>query len=453
MFDKRRALLDRFLASRRRSAQEAALQLELLAEFTILDRDDLDPTGEFTHLEIAAITHSGVRFVQDWLALASTVTTRLPRTLAALRSGDVDLYHVRRIADATDVLSDELAAQVEDELISRVPEWSPRQLNYHLRRAVNRADPEAAAARATAAQEARHVRHTALDDGAGLLQIQGDAERTQLAHDRVRTIAHQLKTSGDTRTMDQIAADVALDCLAGKDFKHAKIRVWLTLPAVTALGVAEKPGYLAGYGWIPAQRALELAAQEDATWQRVLTDPATGEAIDVGRNKYRPPAALRDHIHTKYPTCTGPGCRRPAHLCDGDHRVPFPEGPTSPENVHPACRPHHRTKTHGGWRIEKTANGTLVWITKHGYRFHHQPDPVADPEPHPTSRLDPSTDPPTGSSTNPRPNSHANSRPTLRPIPSRAEAQPPTRSSTRPRPHFRSGPRLDSQAESRPAPT
>jgi len=376
----RRALLDRFLASQRRSAHEAALQLELLAEFAVLDRDNLDPVGEFTHREIAAIAHVSEVFAQDWLALAETVITRLPRTLAALRAGDIDLYQVRRVAEATEVLSDDMAAQVEQELIPQAGEWSPRQLNYHLRRAVERVDPAAAAARAKAKQGARQVIHTGLADGVGLVRIQGDVEHTQLAYDRVRAIARQLKTSGDGRTVDQIAADVALDCLAGKSFEHAKVHVWLTLPATTALGVDDKPGYLAGYGWLPAQRALELAAQQDATWQRVLTEPATGQVLDVGRRKYRIPAALRDHVQASHQTCTGPGCRRPAHTCDSDHVVPFPLGATSLENLGPACRPHHRAKTHGGWRVVKTGNGELVWITKHGYPFRYQPDPIAAPE-------------------------------------------------------------------------
>ncbi|MPZ82319.1 MAG: hypothetical protein GEV28_18735 [Actinophytocola sp.] len=43
---------------------------------------------------------------------------------------------------------------------------------------------------------------------------------------------------------------MASDCLAGKGFEHAKIQVRLTLPATTASGVDDKPGHLAGYGWL-----------------------------------------------------------------------------------------------------------------------------------------------------------------------------------------------------------
>jgi hypothetical protein len=126
-----------------------------------------------------------------------------------------------------------------------------------------------------------------------------------------------------------------------------------------------------------------LAVQKDAVWQRILTDPLTGHAVDVGRRKYRPPAALRDHLDAIYPTCTGPGCRKPAHLCDLDHVTPFPLGTTDQETLRPACRSHHRAKTHGGWQVELSNSRGLTWVTKHGYRFTHEPEPIADPEPAP----------------------------------------------------------------------
>jgi hypothetical protein len=396
MFERGRVLVDRLLALRKAEAGNQAAQLKVLAEFAALDRETGDPLGEFTHREIAAVTKVSERYAAAWLAFAETLTTRLPATLTALEAGTIDQYKARRITQVTDILSGELAGRVEDEVLPQAEEWNPRQLNDRLRRAVARVDPAAAAARAAAAREARRVLHDATDDGAGLLSIQGDVERTQLAYLRIQAIAHQLKSTGDTRTVDQIAADVALDCLAGKDFKHAKVHVWLTLPATTALGVDDKPAHLAGYGWLPAQRALELAAQQDATWQRVLTDPATGQVLDVGRRRYRPPAALRDHLRASHPTCAGPGCIRPAAQCDQDHLVPFPAGPTSAANLRPLCRPHHRMKTFGGWRVEPAADGLgLVWITKHGYRVPYVPDPVADPEP----------SPPPDSETVPRPGS------------------------------------------------
>jgi len=383
MFDEGHELLVEGIAMERRCAQDAAEVLDRIARFVALHPGG---DGEFVHLEVAAAFRWTVSFAQNRIAFAVALATRLPATFAALRAGEIDEYKARRIMTATEVLSDELIARVEAEIVGMAGEWNAGQLNNRLRRAVARADPVAAAARAAAKTEARRVIHENLDDGAGLLEIQGDVERTRLAYGRVRAIATHIKTTGgsDGRTLDQITSDVALDCLAGKEFQNATVHVWLTLPGTTALGVDNTPGFLAGYGTIPAQRALKLATQTDATWQRVVTDPVTGHAIDVGRNTYSPPAALRDHLRVSYPTCTGPGCVRPAHQCDQDHVVPFPQGPTNNENLRPACRPHHRAKTHGGWQIEHLEGGRgLTWTTRHGFRFTHQPDPIADPEPIP----------------------------------------------------------------------
>jgi len=378
MFDDGYEVLSRGIGRVRCIARETAELLGELARFVGLGSE------EFAHLEVAAAFGWSVPYAQNRIALAVALTTRLPATFAALRAGEIEEFKARRIVEAAEVLSDEAIARVEAEIVAQAGELNGQQLNYRLRRAVARADPEAVAARAVAKSAARRVVREHLGDGAALLSLQGDVERVQLAHDRIRAVARQIRSAGDGRTMDQITADVGLDCLAGKGFENVKVHVRLTLPASTVLGVDTKPGFLAGYGWLPAQRALELAAQEDAVWQRILTDPLTGHAVDVGRRKYRPPAALRDHIEASYPTCTGPGCVRPAHVCDLDHVTAFPWGPTDQENVRPACRPHHRAKTHGGWRVEKSPNGRdLTWVTKHGFRVTHEPEPIADPEPAP----------------------------------------------------------------------
>jgi len=363
-----------------RAARETAELLDRIARFVALNADG----DEFAHVEVAAVYRWTVPFAQRRIAFAVALSTRFPATFAAFRAGDIEEYTARRIVEATEVLSDEAIARVEAAIAAQAGEWNSQQLNYQLRKAVAHADPEAAARRAAMRVAARHMSSEQLDDAVGLLSFLGEIERVNLARDQVKAIAQQIKTAGDDRTLNQIRVDVGLDLLAGKGFENAKVHVYLTLPATTALGVDSKPGYLAGYGWLPAQRALELAAQKDAVWQRILTDPLTGHAVDVGRRKYTPPAALRDHIRATYLMCTGPGCVRPAHSCDLDHVTPFPAGATDRYNVKPACRLHHLVKTHGGWRVDLSDNGLgLTWITKHGFRFTHEPEPIADPDPAP----------------------------------------------------------------------
>ncbi|NHT17847.1 DUF222 domain-containing protein [Cellulomonas sp. IC4_254] len=63
--------------------------------------------------------------------------------------------------------------------------------------------------------------------------------------------------------------------------------VRLTISASTLLGLDDQPADLDGYGPIDAVRARALAA--GGVWRRVVTDPVTGQVLDVGRTRYRPP--------------------------------------------------------------------------------------------------------------------------------------------------------------------
>ncbi|WP_460402567.1 HNH endonuclease signature motif containing protein [Actinophytocola sediminis] len=333
---------------------------------------------------MAALFGMSLRAAQRRLDLAITLATRLPLTLEAVKQGRFDSYRASRIADAVALLSDQDAATVEAEVVPQAGDLAPAPLNRLLGRVIRRVDASVIQRRHEQRMAERRVDAYPTEDGCAAFTVHGPADRVHLADERVNAIARRLKETGaaEGRTLDQLRADVALDLLAGKDFEHAKVTVQLTLPAATALGVTTAPAQLAGYGDLPAQRALVLAGQTDATWRRILTDPATGQAVDVGRRRYTPPAALRDQVRAELPTCTGPGCVRPAYRCDIDHRQPFPDGPTDRDNLHPACRRHHRAKTLGGWRV-RDQERTLVWFFPAGYHYPHRPEPIADPDPPP----------------------------------------------------------------------
>jgi hypothetical protein len=62
-----------------------------------------------------------------------------------------------------------------------------------------------------------------------------------------------------------------------------------------------------------------------------------------------------------------PGCNRRAETCDLDHTKPHAQGGTTcPCNLVPGCRPHHRAKTHSGWRYIIVDPGTYLWQSPHG---------------------------------------------------------------------------------------
>jgi hypothetical protein len=157
--------------------------------------------------------------------------------------------------------------------------------------------------------------------------------------------------------------------------------VRLTIAASTLLGLDDAPADLDGYGPIDAVRARALA--DGGIWRRIVTDPVTGQVLDVGRQRYRPPAALDELVRTRDGTCAAPGCTVPACGCDLDHTEEFhpqpgadpdaPLGRTDADNLGPLCHRHHRLKTDGGFRLRQISSGLFEWITPTGHRYLTRP--------------------------------------------------------------------------------
>jgi Domain of unknown function (DUF222) len=132
-------------------------------------------------------------------------------------------------------------------------------------------------------------------------------------------------------------------------------------------GTSDHPGYLAGFGILPAESVREVA--KSATLKPL--DVPAAVAPDPG---YRPSAATREFIRWRDLTCRWPGCDRPAERCDVDHTVPWPDGPTHPSNNKPYCRVHHLIKTfYGGWRDQQMADGTIVLTAPTGHIYTTEP--------------------------------------------------------------------------------
>ena len=147
----------------------------------------------------------------------------------------------------------------------------------------------------------------------------------------------------------------------------------VTIPIDSLAGLTDAPGILNGFGVIPAEVARRLAAG-DARWRHILTSRASGAVLDVGTLSYRPPAALDRHVRLRDGTCRFPGCAVPARECDLDHLVPFPEGPTSADNLHALCRRHHGLKHDEGWTVDPLPDHALRWTSPLGATAITHPD-------------------------------------------------------------------------------
>jgi len=272
-------------------------------------------------------------------------------------------------------------AAVQAQVLERAPSQTGAQLKAALRRAAAGLDPAGTERRHQRAVADRKVELIPLDDGIADLWLRNlPADAAVAVHTMLDGLACAARAeapdTGDTRTLDQLRADalsdIALGVLDGNGWagrslrsrRRARPHLHVTVGADTLLGVSHQPGWLAGYGPIPAVMARRIA--RDATWRRLLTDPVTGKLLDYGTDTYTPGAVLDAHVTTRDHTCRFPGCTRPATGCDLDHTVPHPDGPTNEDNLGALCRHHHRAK-HAGYHLEQTRPGHFTWTTPSGH--------------------------------------------------------------------------------------
>ena len=135
---------------------------------------------------------------------------------------------------------------------------------------------------------------------------------------------------------------------------------------------------------VPALTAWALAA--GGTWRRLITDPASGTVVDVGRSRYRPPAGLADLVRARDRACVFPTCQTPAERCDIDHLTAWSQGgTTSLDNLVVLCQAHHRLKHTPGWALTRDqATGTLSWHTPDKTVYQRHPDGTITRLPHKT---------------------------------------------------------------------
>ena len=119
-------------------------------------------------------------------------------------------------------------------------------------------------------------------------------------------------------------------------------------------------------------------------------DVTVKPVIDLNHREsagYAPSGSDAERVRLAWPQCAFPFCTRRART-DLDHRMPYPDGPTSTTNLAPLCRAHHRMKTHCGWTYEPAATTdhgvptAFTWTSPAGVRFqvnHHGSAPLPDP--------------------------------------------------------------------------
>ena len=99
--------------------------------------------------------------------------------------------------------------------------------------------------------------------------------------------------------------------------------------------------------------------------------------MELSTTSYQPTAPIWRTDVARDRTCVWPGCCRPSVVCQIDHRVRFPEGPTCTCNTWPLCKRHHDAKHTDGYTATLEDDGTYLFTTRHGTELRRRPGHAA----------------------------------------------------------------------------
>ena len=225
--------------------------------------------------------------------------------------------------------------------------------------------------------------HIRAEDAAAVDQRLDAIAATVCEHDP-RT--HMQRRSDACGPLGRLEATLAClcgreDCTAAAERSAAAAAVIHVLAEQgTVDGTSDKPGYLRGFGVMPAESVRRVAKTAKL---KPLTVPTEAQP-DPG---YRPTAATTEFVRWRDLTCRWPGCDKPAEYSDIDHTVPWPCGPTHRSNNKCYCRIHHLIKTFCGWADQQLPDGTIILTAPTGLVYTHRSPWGGDvPDPGPVDR-------------------------------------------------------------------
>lgn len=308
-----------------------------------------DPREDWGKHEVSVASRCSIHAADRQVAFARDLAGRLCATHRAMTFGLITLAQARVLSEGVAHLDDEIAQQIEANLLRYAYRQDVTLFKASLRRWLARLDPEF-----TARREAV-VEHRDLGDGAGELYVRGPLEMTALVDTALHAFSDVTKSAhGGTAARRKLAglASWAEQFLVAPDAprRHGRaIALNICMDAPAMFGLASHPAEIPGYGFIPAEAALHLLA-EGSPIRRLLTDPDDGHVLHYGRSSYVVPPPLADHLIALHRHSASPHSAVPAAGCDMDHNVPYDQGgATDPWNVTPLARRWHRAKTHAGW--------------------------------------------------------------------------------------------------------
>lgn len=304
-------------------------------------------------MEIGCKTGMSEGQVSVLVSAARRVRDETPTVWAAFEAGRVDAPRVRHISNTIDKLQRAASIKrLDRQVVAYAERHTVAELRRWLKVFVARVESDLFNERAALERANRNVEVIHGDDGMSYLTLYNTSLAIAAIDKRLTKEAKALGAD-DPRNLPQRRADLltawATTNEAGQAALNADIAVTMTAEALT--GASHAPAVAADGNWVvPSAWVLELAKYDgnNLFWHRMILDPVTHDVLAHEYKGRFVPAVLAKAIEFRDGVCQAPGCCRPAHLCDIDHRIPHDEdGPTAGLNLGPYCRRHHKPKGFG----------------------------------------------------------------------------------------------------------
>ncbi|WP_396644314.1 DUF222 domain-containing protein [Microbacterium sp.] len=354
--------------------------------------------------EIAAAECVSDRSVQAQISRAMTLADDFPVTLDAWEAGVLTRAHVRVIVDAGTPLPLERRHEFDVLAVATAEGLSPGRLKTRLAALTEALQPTTLTERHRRGRQTRCVRVVPGEDGMSDLIATLPTVLAVGIYDRLvqqstalvdlrREAPMNPDTGGaaDTRTADQLRADILADLLltAAPDADPTRVddgpgtlgliraRVQVVVPALTMLRPTDEnldPADLVGHGPIDATTARALAEATALPWDRVVTHPVTGAVLRT--DTYHRTTAIDRHLRARDRHCRWPGCTAPAIRCEVDHTHDHAQGgATDVSNLAHLCQRHHSQKQFTRWKVRQLPGGVLEWTSPTGRVYADDPLP------------------------------------------------------------------------------
>ena len=333
----------------------------------------LDEAFEYAAHEIRAALTLTRQAAESELDLATDLRERLPQVWEALHAGTIDVRRSRVIAQGTAHVPDETARDIADRVLEHAADLTTGQLRARIQRLCVEADHEQAKKRyEQKVEERRMISELTTDGTANLMGLDLPPHRVAAISGQIEAIARRLKQTGDTRTMDQLRADIFLDLLLGKNAGQKGMGgvINMTASLETLASLSDKAVDLPGMGPVIADIAQQVLGDHPDAELRYAIRDNNGNLVAVGTPSRKATKTLKRFIEARDETCVFVGCRVPASQCDIDHRQRWVDGgPTTDRNGDPLCRRDHRAKDDGGWQLRRLPDGRYRWKSPLGHIY------------------------------------------------------------------------------------